>query len=324
MGGLGGEVFEELRGRLRLLAELRRNIASSGDPLGLPDDFYRLEISGGGGEYLLFTGREYVIAAVMAEVVSYLLRGGGVLARIGVAMQRLGLDVVRLVAGRSKLFERMKRIPAMLAEVLRAAGLDVCYAPEADVYPGSILWEMGLSDDFRRLASSVAGRLRPYEGKTIVATSPHSAEVLSQVYPGVTGLRLRVVHYAKLLAEKDFRPAKRLRGRFAYHDPCRLARDLGLVEEPRVLLQAAVEELVDHPCSGRMTTCCGAPAEAILPRLAREAARYRLEELKSLGVDAVVVACPFCLASLSSASSKGDPRVVDLVEVLWEAAGGDM
>ena len=135
---------------------------------------------------------------------------------------------------------------------------------------------------------------------------------------------LKVTHYLLLLhdALRSGRLAfnRRPRGPVVIHDPCLLARELGVVEEPRRLLEAAGYEVVNPRRHGRLTFCCGGPIESMAPGLALEIGAERLRELAAHG-DRVVVLCPICLTNLRAAARKKgiSVRVDDISLYLSEA-----
>jgi Fe-S oxidoreductase len=311
----------DISGRLSLIMEFRRSLVETGDPLGLDEKHYRLAIEHvEGAEYTLYTGREFVISPVMGRVADYLLKSGR-LVRVGVALRRLGIDPLTLVLRDKSFIDRFRKIPEMLAEILNSCGVRVGYIPEVDIYHGGFLWELGFEEEFREHARRVYGALSMRGVRKLITISPHSAEILREVYPRyISGFNIEVKHYLEVLRPGMVKGGSPQPSKVAYHDPCRLARGLGIYREPRELIRSLGGEPLDHRCSGPLTSCCGAPAEAILPRLAREIARHRLRELESLGADAVLTSCPFCLTSLTMASPEAE--ILDLVEWVWRCLYG--
>jgi Fe-S oxidoreductase len=75
--------------------------------------------------------------------------------------------------------------------------------------------------------------------------------------------------------------------RVTYHDPCQLARYLGLIKEPRQILRAIQNiELVETDWTkGEWATCCGGGGgfEAVFPELSQILAVNRAKELVETG-----------------------------------------
>jgi Fe-S oxidoreductase len=101
------------------------------------------------------------------------------------------------------------------------------------------------------------------------------------------------------------------------HDSCVFARHEGVVEEPRLLLERAGWTVLEPEHAGKLTWCCGGPAESLFPAKALAQARRRVEQLRAAG-GTCVTACPLCLANLSKAAD-GSLDFRDLSEVLLEA-----
>lgn len=98
---------------------------------------------------------------------------------------------------------------------------------------------------------------------------------------------------------------------FRYHDPCRLARGLGVTREPRLVLERALgAPPAEFERAGANTHCSGAGAllPFVMPKTARSIARERLAEHERLGGGTVVTACATSLAWFRAQGA----RAVDL------------
>ena len=101
------------------------------------------------------------------------------------------------------------------------------------------------------------------------------------------------------------------------HDSCVFARYEGVVEEPRTLLARAGLSVLEPANAGRLTWCCGGPAESLYPEKALAQAQRRVEQLRAKGSECVTM-CPLCLVNLSKAAN-GTIAFRDISEVLLEA-----
>jgi Fe-S oxidoreductase len=100
-----------------------------------------------------------------------------------------------------------------------------------------------------------------------------------------------------------------------YHDPCRLARGLGIEAEPRRILEKVLgKPPAEFERKGAGVACSGAGGllPFAFPRAAKRIARSRLDEHERLGGGTIVTACSASLAWLSARGAK----VVDLVTIL--------
>jgi Fe-S oxidoreductase len=104
-----------------------------------------------------------------------------------------------------------------------------------------------------------------------------------------------------------------------YHDPCRMARGLGLEEEPRRILEKALGAPPGEFDRRRAGVACsggGGLLPFAFPRAARTIARDRIAEHERLGGGTIVTACS---ASLTWFRKQG-ADAIDLVTILARSA----
>jgi hypothetical protein len=93
-----------------------------------------------------------------------------------------------------------------------------------------------------------------------------------------------------------------------YHDSCNLTRNGGLLEEPRIILRAAVEDFREMYPNREENYCCGggggmvAVSEWESRRL--EAGQPKASQIKATGAKIVVAACDNCRIQLSELSER--------------------
>jgi len=87
-----------------------------------------------------------------------------------------------------------------------------------------------------------------------------------------------------------------------YHDPCRLGRHGGVIEEPRHLLQALGFDFREADSNGRENYCCGGGCgDYVIKRAAplrQRAFEIKRREFDDTGADAVVTSCANCRVNL--------------------------
>ena len=168
--------------------------------------------------------------------------------------------------------------------------------------------------DPERAERERAALLAEAGGRSIVAADAGCAEELRG--PGVSTL----IELAASQPDRLRRIAEPA-GTVRYHDPCRLARGLGVIDEPRLILARAFgappEEFERRGSAG---VCSG--AGGLLPftrsETARSIARERLAEHQRLGGGTLVTACA---ASLSWFRAQGE-KALDLASVLARSLSG--
>lgn len=110
-------------------------------------------------------------------------------------------------------------------------------------------------------------------------------------------------------------------GPVRYHDPCRLARGLGVQTEPRAVLERAFGAKPAEFVHARSETACSGAGGLLpfaFPHAARGIARTRLREHDGLGGGTIVTACAASLRWLRL----GGARVLDLATVIARSLEG--
>lgn len=278
-----------------------------------------------GGDTVIYTGALYQLLPYIRALASYLSKleeTAGVTVFLRVA-RKLGLEDVlaRTIARVSEEdIRRQYEILERIALLLRRAGVDYGYLYEDDVYPGTVLYLLGLEDELRDYAREVYGRLKALNVKMLITVDPHTTHLMKHVYREmVEGYDIQVKSYVEVLAERELTPIRNVNSTIVIHDPCYYARYLNVVEEPRKLLRRGGLIVKDVARSGRLTSCCGGPLEFITPRLAESITRLRLEELKSAGEN-IVTLCPICYLRFSIAGN-GSVSISDLADYLYTIYG---
>ncbi len=259
------------------------------------------------GDYLLVTGYMYQLVPYIDSLVEVLeKRIGSLAARIAVIAARV-VDVSKFIRPRRELQEYVRRVLQSIVKILLQTGYSIGYDPSIDMYSGALLYDLGLDELFKSHLEAWAKRIAERNVKRVVVVDPHTAYVLKIVAKKYgLDLGLEIKHYVELLAEKasvlKSRAKNSTKEKLAVHDPCLLARGLGVYKEVRQLLEAVGYRVVEPRRTGRLTFCCGGPIEALSPRLAKAVAEERIRELVETGGNIVTV-CPICFINLKRALS---------------------
>ena len=197
---------------------------------------------------------------------------------------------------------------------------------------GNPLYDTGMMDAFEFVVKHNVSALRDAGAKRVVTSCACCYNVLKLRYPEVLGdLGFEVVHSIELLSELlergKINPARILKERITYQDPCHLAR-LGtswnaLTEEPRKLLKSIVAgDFVEMEGNQGDTQCCGRYV-AELPEGSLSAGTSRIRDAKAVDASTVVTSCSFCNWSLNRAAKEMnvDIKVQDITEIMVQALG---
>lgn len=107
-----------------------------------------------------------------------------------------------------------------------------------------------------------------------------------------------------------------------YHDPCRLGRHGGVIEQPRQVLKALGLDFREADSNGRENFCCGGGCgEYVIRRsapLRQKAFEIKKKEFDETGADAVITSCANCRINLmiGAENSGWNKPVESLVETV--------
>ncbi|UCE44897.1 MAG: LUD domain-containing protein [Methanobacteriota archaeon] len=210
--------------------------------------------------------------------------------------------------------------------LLRAAGMEPAYIGSSERCCGSILRKLGETELAREKAESCYMNLAKAGAKVVVTSCPGCYSTLD-AYPEFKeryGIEIR--HISQILCEHldklKIVPVKAY-GKVTYHDPCDLGREKAVFDEPRALLDAALETpAVEMRRSRSESACCGAGSgvKSGFGELASAIAMERISQAVAAGADTLVTACPWCFQNLRECqNSDQSVAVVDLMELLLSA-----
>ncbi|HLH67963.1 MAG TPA: LUD domain-containing protein [Candidatus Dormibacteraeota bacterium] len=115
------------------------------------------------------------------------------------------------------------------------------------------------------------------------------------------------------------RPVEGARPRVAYHDSCQSKRQLGLVSEPRRLLELAGYEVVDLP---DVAACCGFGGTFLLdwPQVADRMVEWKLDAITATGCAVVASDNPGCLVHIQAGARRRglELRTAHVLELVAE------
>lgn len=315
------------------------NMKKSANPLGLTSqqlsDWSKGSMIPTESDVILYACNEYQMMPYMQRTLDILKRikfadtVQSAFRNIQGALSRFGLDpqkaFMNTLADRIDHYHKLMETATL---VLNRLKIDFAYWPD-ELYSGAMLYELGLMEEFQQHALKVVNQLKERGGnnKTLVAMSPHAADMITNVYPlFFDGFHVRCLTYTEFICEKLAESKHRLSIEdpitITIHDPCRLARPIDLTGLSRKVL-TSVEgiEILETTNRGPYTTCCSAPCEVVYPELSELLATHRTEELIETGARYAVTFCPFCYARFTSRldSSERQMKTVDFIEVIWSA-----
>jgi len=246
--------------------------------------------------------------------------------------------------------------------LLRSAGVPFGVLGPEEPPTGMEALEVGDQDLFDQLALQAVRKLRAAGATRVVCLDPDDLNGFRAHVPkaaDLTGIEFvaAVEILETLVRKRKIRPRKRIDGRVAYHDPCKLGRlsepfrdwngeikkimgqlvlydpprpvnrgAFGCYEPPRRLLRSIPGvELVEFHRRKEYAFCCGGGGlarEAGYEAFVANTAVHRAEEARCIGADLIATACPGCLSTLEQAGPGTGIPVRDVIDLLAESVNG--
>jgi heterodisulfide reductase subunit D len=246
-----------------------------------------------------------------------------------------------------------------LGELLQRARVDFGFLEDEPETGIQAFWT-GQRQVFTEQAQTVVDRLDRTEAKVIVTLCGEDLGMLRSKYPRYgRAPQARVLHASEFLLPliqknrlKLTRPIKQI---VTWHDPCYLGRQSepplvwqgeerqthgvmtyftppkpinygtnGVFDAPRQVLRAIPGlHFVEMHRIREYAYCCGGGGGVpqAHPNVARSAANQRLEEARAVGAKTLVTACQHCRQNLTRWQAGTSMPVVDLVDLVYAAAG---
>jgi succinate dehydrogenase/fumarate reductase iron-sulfur protein len=225
---------------------------------------------------------------------------------------------------------RNQEVARTMVEVFNKMGVDFATLGTEEWCCGDHMLRLGEKGLFEELATHNIEVFKKLKANTIVTLSPHCYNTFRNDKP-YSDEKLNVQHYTQFLADAikqgNISPARPVRRRVAYHDPCFLGKRNEVYDPPRQILGAIPGlQLVEMKRTRQSSFCCGGGAGRVWTEDAQPEKRpcvNRLKEALDLGVDTIAVACPYCVTTLEDAVKVLDVEnkitVKDILELLKES-----
>lgn len=175
---------------------------------------------------------------------------------------------------------------------------------------GSPLLNAGYIKEFEDIKNKNLEVLKR-EGITKVVTNcPHCYNVFKKHYG------LETEHITQTLAIHKHKVAYKNREEVVYHDPCLLARENRVIDEPRALIRQLGFKIIEPQRTKENAFCCGAGSgvKQNFPELANKMAKERLSQM---GAKKILVSCPYCYAHFQE-NSENKKSIVEISQALLE------
>ena len=244
-------------------------------------------------------------------------------------------------------------------KILNASGTEFMLMPD-EWCCGNTLYSVGMIDEAREMARRNIEAMKQTGATTLLTSCAEGYRMWKVDYPkmlniSTADLGFKVVHLVEYVDELIKKERLKLTNpidlRLTYHDSCSLSRlsepwvpwegerglwgvvnpplerrrgTNGVYQQPRDILSSIPGvKLVEMPRKRENAFCCGAGrgTKEAFPDFALWAAEQRLEEVKEVGAEAIVSACPWCKNNFTGAIKARDEKIkcFDISELILKA-----
>ncbi len=218
-----------------------------------------------------------------------------------------------------------KDVAVSAVKILQACGLELTYLGKNESCCGSTILKIGKEDVFLTLAKQNIENFHLAKTRSIVTVCPGCLTALRRYREYFTEFDIPVEHITEIVSralEEGKISLKIEPGlKVTFHDPCHLARENSILNEPRMILQSIEGiELVEMERSGESTMCCGSGGgvKTAHPDLAVDIGARKIKMAVDTGAELLVTCCPWCEINLEEASTtlEGSPKVINILSLL--------
>lgn len=236
---------------------------------------------------------------------------------------------------------RSIEIARAFVKILQAAKVNFAILGELEMCCGDSMRRLGNEASFQAIVAMFKEMVKEcdidpsFAGKKVLTTCPHGYNTLKHDYPEF-GFKWEVLHHTEFIAELIAKGRLELASgngqRAVLHDSCFLSRYNGIIAEPRTVLSAAGQHIVEPTRYGNKTFCCGGGGgrswleeDYDLKKGVNRINYNRADELIACDAENIVTACPLCMMMLDDATKRDScadamdgKRLLDIAEVVAE------
>jgi heterodisulfide reductase subunit D len=175
---------------------------------------------------------------------------------------------------------------------------------------GAPLLSAGYARDFEDVKKKNLAILKSRGISKIITNCPHCFNTFKKHY-GIV-----VEHITQTFTAHKHKITYKHQEEVIYHDPCLLAKQNNIINEPRNLIRQTGFKIIEPIRTKEKTFCCGAGGgvKQNYPGLANKIAKERLRQLAQ---QKVIVSCPYCYAHLGE-NADVKKKIIELSEILFE------
>lgn len=236
-------------------------------------------------------------------------------------------EVVYFVGCVASFFPMTYSIPQNIFSLLEKAEVDFSLLGANEWCCGWPLIGMGREELAYELMNHNIETINAMGAKTLLCGCPSCYHVWKNQYPRFSPKEIpqfEVLHsteYFLNLLQEERIPLHSLETTLTYHDPCDLGRGLGIYEPPREIIRMiSGVNFVEMRNHGSHATCCGGGGdmEMFFPKMTRDIADLKIEEIDETRAEVVLSACQQCKRTLALGAKRHKKkfRFLDLSELI--------
>lgn len=229
--------------------------------------------------------------------------------------------------------DRYKKVVRAFAKIL--AHLKVSYAVlgKEETCTGDPARRAGNEMLYQMQAMQVITLLNGYGVKKIITVCPHCFNIFKNEYPDLGG-NFEVYNYLQFLKRKIDTGELKINSsllndvKITYHDPCYLGRANDIYEEPRIILDKIMGNLVEMHRNRSFALCCGAGGAQMFKEAekgSKEIFIERTEDALKTGASVIATACPFCMTMMTDGlkykNKEAEIKNLDIAELVAQLLG---
>lgn len=227
--------------------------------------------------------------------------------------------------------DRYKKVIRAFAKILTHLNVSYAVLGKEETCTGDPARRAGNEMLYQMQALTVIETFKLYEVKKIITTCPHCFNIFKNEYPDLGG-NYEVINYLEFLKQSiddgklkiDNDALKNIR--VTYHDPCYLGRANDIYSEPRRILHALTENIVEMDRHKSFALCCGAGGAQMFKEAEKgdkEIFIERTEEALKTNASVIATACPFCMTMLTDGlkykNKEDEIKNYDIAELIAQA-----
>lgn len=203
--------------------------------------------------------------------------------------------------------DRYKKVTRAFAKILTHLNVNYAVLGKEETCTGDPARRAGNEMLYQMQALQNIELFKAYEIKKVITICPHCYNIFKNDYPDL-GAEFEVINYTDFLMKMMNNGKLKVDSkvfadsRITYHDPCYLGRGNQKYDEPRKVISALTNNLVEMDRSKSFALCCGAGGGQMFKEAEKgdkEVFIERTEDALKTKPNVIATACPFCMTMMT-------------------------